>query len=383
MIYKISSNSTQNFGKTIRRHKRDTENFDIEELYHTELPYEMEELLDLHGNLHDLENHLLHQHEERAKHIRVKRELTANLFDNPDVLNESDENKKNSSNDAISKVIQEIQDTLETLELKFVEHDWSANDTAKASTKLTSAGFVRGSKFPKVGGRVGTRCYIESDTGKVNCSDVIYDDEKTWRKSRSQIDMLIKVLKDKITHLKDIKKQLRETKQQQQNRYWSNEFVTQSRDAEINADLPVITNEYQGPKGNRRRRPYNYHHQHHHGRHYPNGVGTTNYGVGNRRKLTNNTQFNNYPHISKNIHTEDITNSQTKEKQRNNVPNLSLTTTTTTTTPQYIEEINTTSRYDKETIDRVNRTFQSSEYEGRLLNFINAACSKKKYRMNK
>lgn len=336
----------------------------------------MEELLDLHENLHDLEGQLLHKHEEYAKHLRLKRELTANLFDNPDVLNESDENKKNSSSDAISKVIQEIQDTLETLELKFVEHDWSANDTAKTSTKLTSAGFVRGSKFPKVGGRVGTRCYIESETGKVNCSDVIYDDEKTWRKSRSQIDMLIKVLKDKITHLKDIKKQLRETKQQQQhNRYWNNEFATQARDADTNADLPYITNEYQGSKVNRRRRPYNYHHPHHHGRHYPNGVTNTNYGLGNRRKLANNTHSNNYSHTSRNIHIDNVSSYQASEKQRNNVPNMSsTTTTTTTTTPQHRGETKITSNYDKGTFDRVNRTFQSGEYEGRLLFIIHMRC---------
>ncbi|KAM7360350.1 extracellular sulfatase Sulf1 isoform 2-T3 [Cochliomyia hominivorax] len=342
---------TQSFGKSNRRHKRDTENFDIEELYHTELPYEMEELLDLHGNLNALEKHLLAEHEAKAANAtkkRLKRELTANLFETPDTLSESDESKKNSSsNDAISKVIQEIQDTLETLELKFVEHDWTAaNNTAKTSTKLTSAGFVRGSKFPKVGGRVGTRCYIESETGKVNCSDVIYDDEKTWRKSRSQIDMLIKVLKDKITHLKDIKKQLRESKQQ--GRYWNNEFITQSRDD--NTDLTNIATDYHSPKGSRRRRPNSYqqHHHQHHGRHHPYGAASfPNSGSGNRRRIYDNTDYDRYPHVSKNINLEELIGTQQRGKSRNNVPNVSTNTITTTLTSQYPDESSTNIMLEK------------------------------------
>lgn len=315
MLIHVFNYSTQSFGKSTRRHKRDTEHFDVEELYHSEMPYEMEELIDLHDNLNDIEKHLLATHEKHADHLRLKRELTANLFENPDSLNESDENKKNStSNDAISKVIQEIQDTLETLELKFVEHDWSLNNTSKTSTKLTSAGFVRGGKFPKVGGRVGTRCYIESQTGKVNCSDVIYDDEKTWRKSRSQIDMLIKVLKDKITHLKDIKKQLRETKQQV--RYWNNEFITQSRDDKTNADSSHL------PAESKRRKPYS----HHHGsnRPHPNG--------GGRRKVNDNREYDYLPPVSKNTNIDDFISISPKGKHRNNVPNISSSTTSITTT---------------------------------------------------
>lgn len=46
----------------------------------------------------------------------------------------------------------------------------------------------------------------------MNCSDIIYEDEKSWRKSRLQIDLLIKVFKNKINDLKDIKKHLRENK---------------------------------------------------------------------------------------------------------------------------------------------------------------------------
>uniref|UniRef100_A0A1A9WPE5 Sulfatase N-terminal domain-containing protein n=1 Tax=Glossina brevipalpis TaxID=37001 RepID=A0A1A9WPE5_9MUSC len=264
---------TQNLAKRTRRQKRETGE---KEFYHTELPQEMEDLLDLHRNLEIIERHLTSERHSR----RIKRELTSQLFDNP-VLFNADDNKKNSSssNEAISKVIQEIQDTLETLELKFVEHDDTSNNTGKSVTKMTTAGFVRGGKFPKVGGRVGTRCFIESQTGKVNCSDVIYDDEKTWRKSRSQIDMLIKVLKDKITHLKDIKKQLRESKQQQlQERYWNNEFITASSSRNGDAFKFNLNNDYLSHRQKGRRRGYNsngYHQSHysrtppiHHRRHH-------------------------------------------------------------------------------------------------------------------
>ncbi|KAI9579316.1 extracellular sulfatase SULF-1 homolog [Glossina fuscipes] len=293
---------TQSFTKRARRQKRDTEV--REELYHTELPQEMEDLLDLNKNLDIIERHLSLASESR--HPRIKRELTSQLFDNPTLFVGDDNKKNSSSNEAISKVIQEIQDTLETLELKFVEHDDDmANNTTKSFTKMTTAGFVRGGKFPKVGGRVGTRCFIESQTGKVNCSDVIYDDEKTWRKSRSQIDMLIKVLKDKITHLKDIKKQLRESKQQQlQERYWNNEFITASSGSNGDAFKFNLNNDYINHRQKGRRRGYNsnsngYHQSHYHSLHnrrhhvYGGNNGNGN-GNGNGRRFINFTESNPY-----------------------------------------------------------------------------------------
>ncbi|XP_061398755.1 extracellular sulfatase SULF-1 homolog [Musca vetustissima] len=335
----------QNFGKNPRRHKRDTENFDIEELYHSELPYEMEELLDIHKNVHNLEQYLLEQHKKKAEKLsRPKRELTAHLFENPENLNSEENKKNNASNDAISKVIQEIQDTLETLELKFVEHDWTVNSTSKTSaTKMTSAGFVRGGKFPKVGGRVGTRCYIESQSGKVNCSDVIYDDEKTWRKSRSQIDMLIKVLKDKITHLKDIKKQLRESKQQQQQgRYWNNEFVNNNNRGDHYNNGEANTNAYgsgyRHQKGRHRgQQPQS---QHGYNRYHNNAgvMGNPMYSsagnsAGRRRIIESNVEnpefdMNYFTSTSRRTNYEEIMTSTQKNKHRNNqVPNTYTTTT--------------------------------------------------------
>lgn len=164
----------QHLGK--RRHKRQV----AEEVFHTELPYEMEELLDLDQSID-----LLAKHGRRRKREASSGQNVAT----------------NSSNDAIALVIQQIQSTLETLELKFNEHELH---------NRSSSFLGRGNKFLKG----GARCYVEESTDKVNCSDVIYDDEKTWRTSRNQIDMLIKLLKDKISTLKDMKKQMRENKQQ-------------------------------------------------------------------------------------------------------------------------------------------------------------------------
>jgi len=132
----------------------------------------MEELLDLNQAV----DHMSELH-------RSKRDLTG------------------SSNETIAQVIQQIQATLEILELKFNEHELHSSNSSGNS-------FERGEKYSKSGGH---RCFVDATTGKVNCSNVIYDDEKTWRTSRNQIDMLIKLLKDKIGKLKEMKKQLRES----------------------------------------------------------------------------------------------------------------------------------------------------------------------------
>lgn len=57
----------------------------------------------------------------------------------------------------------------------------------------------------------GAKCFIETN-GRVNCSTAIYEDEKSWKKSRSQVDLLIQALKNKIVELKDIRRHLKENK---------------------------------------------------------------------------------------------------------------------------------------------------------------------------
>lgn len=55
------------------------------------------------------------------------------------------------------------------------------------------------------------KCLIETN-GRVNCSTSIYEDEKKWKKSRAQVDLLIQTLKNKIVELKDIRRHLKENK---------------------------------------------------------------------------------------------------------------------------------------------------------------------------
>lgn len=60
-------------------------------------------------------------------------------------------------------------------------------------------------------GTTQERCYVES-TGSVNCSSSVYEDEKSWKRNRNQIELLIRMLKKKISDLKDIRKHLKEHK---------------------------------------------------------------------------------------------------------------------------------------------------------------------------
>jgi hypothetical protein len=132
------------------RHKREA---DFEEIFNEKLPPEFINLLQMDQVLDNIQNSL----ENSNEHSRKKREA-----------------------DYITQTIDELHSVLLTLEKKYL------NNT----------------KGP-------VQCFVES-SGKVNCSTIVYENEEAWRQSRIQIDMLIKVLKDKIANLKDIKKHLRE-----------------------------------------------------------------------------------------------------------------------------------------------------------------------------
>lgn len=133
------------------RFKRDV---DFEEIFNEKLPPEFVNLLQMDEVLNNIENSIENLNEA---HSRKKRET-----------------------DYITQTIDELHSVLLTLENKYL------NNT----------------KGP-------VQCFVES-SGKVNCSTIVYENEEAWRQSRIQIDMLIKVLKDKIANLKDIKKHLRE-----------------------------------------------------------------------------------------------------------------------------------------------------------------------------
>ncbi|XP_055698244.1 extracellular sulfatase SULF-1 homolog isoform X3 [Phlebotomus papatasi] len=147
------------------RHKRS-----IDERYVEQVPEMMKELIRVSKNVAEIRESLIKPAEA---HRRIKRD---------------------ESIDHISSVIEDIQKNLDKLEASLLEENESIralNHSAQNSKKMSA------------------KCFIETN-GKVNCSDIIYEDEKSWRKSRVQIDLLIKVLKKQINDLRDIKKHLKE-----------------------------------------------------------------------------------------------------------------------------------------------------------------------------
>ncbi|KAH8294678.1 hypothetical protein KR018_001366, partial [Drosophila ironensis] len=181
---RVPSSGTHRVNK--RTHQNQSRRRNKREMFHMEMPYEMEELLDLHKNVDILVEHV----------HRRKRGVTYSGI-----------------NDTITQVMLQIQTTLKALEQKFNENDLPDPGDSSAANSTTNP-FGLNDKSPKISSQLGHRCFVDAATNKVVCSDMIYDDEKTWRTSRVQIDMLIKLLKDKIGKLKELKKQLREHNKQ-------------------------------------------------------------------------------------------------------------------------------------------------------------------------
>jgi len=98
-------------------------------------------------------------------------------------INKEKHSRKKRDADYITQTIDELHSVLVSLERKYLNN----------STKNP------------------VQCFVET-SGKVNCSTIVYENEEAWRQSRIQIDMLIKVLKDKIGNLKDIRKHLKENR---------------------------------------------------------------------------------------------------------------------------------------------------------------------------
>lgn len=156
------------------RQKRDIEaNEDVvvKEVYNEEIPPEMLDLVQLDKVIETVHQHILNVSEDS---ISRKKRDTSNI-----------------SSDYITSVIDELHNVLGNIEKKF------NNEKLETSDK---------------GGLPGpAQCFVET-TGQVNCSNIIYEDEKAWKKSRVQVDLLLRVLKNKINNLKEIKKHLKENR---------------------------------------------------------------------------------------------------------------------------------------------------------------------------
>lgn len=163
MVYtKIKAERDLFHQKQKRNHKnRSKRDVEVNENYNTKLPPEFLNLLRMDEVLDNLEN---------------------KLFDEFENINEEKHSRKKRDADYITQTIDELHSVLVSLEKKYL------NNT----------------KNP-------VQCFVET-SGKVNCSTIVYENEEAWRQSRLQIDMLIKVLKDKIGNLKDIRKHLKENR---------------------------------------------------------------------------------------------------------------------------------------------------------------------------
>lgn len=111
----------------------------------------------------------------------------------------------------MDEVVENLQNTL-IIKSENNENSRKKRETDYVTQTLEELHSVLGSierKYANISAGSPVQCFIET-SGKVNCSTVVYENEAAWKKSRVQVDLLIKVLKNKITNLKDIKKHLKE-----------------------------------------------------------------------------------------------------------------------------------------------------------------------------
>jgi DNA-binding transcriptional MerR regulator len=143
----------------LARSRRETAD-EVDEIYIDHVPPEFLDLLRMDEVVENLQNSVMNQSE-----------------------NHENSRKKRESADYITQTLDELNTVLGSIE----------------------------KKYENISSESPVQCFVES-SGKVNCSTVVYENEAAWKKSRVQVDMLIKVLKNKITNLKDIKRHLKENR---------------------------------------------------------------------------------------------------------------------------------------------------------------------------
>ncbi|XP_035900246.1 extracellular sulfatase SULF-1 homolog [Anopheles stephensi] len=102
----------------------------------------------------------------------------------------------------LAEVVLELQQMLAEIgheyeQMSKIEHNDQHNDTTAEDVEPY--------------GGVAKRCSVIA-ADKINCSSVTSEDELSWRRSRMKVDRLIRILKEKINVLKDVKRSLREHK---------------------------------------------------------------------------------------------------------------------------------------------------------------------------
>lgn len=259
---------------------------DNDDIIHTEVPKPVGLLLELSNAVDSLQNHLSLRRTERdvqVPRIRHKRETV----------------------DHIGAVIEEIQESLGQLEKTFLEPG-----DAKQGNSTTHIEHRRD----------GAKCFLENN-GKVNCSNIIYEDENSWRKSRLQIDMMIRVLKNKIVNLKNIKRHLKDHRP-----HTIGDYEDSGEDDILNA----TTSEPSQPIS---QKPAHLHHHHRHHQKHNNmhPENTNSEWVGRRRKTGNHSSVDTgQTSIAKSDKNELIDNQITQLVLPDNATGLLLPSTSAT-----------------------------------------------------
>uniref|UniRef100_A0AAG5CXI3 Extracellular sulfatase SULF-1 homolog n=1 Tax=Anopheles atroparvus TaxID=41427 RepID=A0AAG5CXI3_ANOAO len=106
-----------------------------------------------------------------------------------------------SSPTHLTDVVHELQQTLTEIEREYDETGTIVQDRANSTADEGAGSSTSTTK----------RCFVIA-ADRINCSNIIYEDELSWKRNRMKVDQLIRVLKDKINTLKDIKRLLREHK---------------------------------------------------------------------------------------------------------------------------------------------------------------------------
>lgn len=276
------------------RHKRDID-YNEDENYETIMSPLMLDLLKIDKTLENMLNFYGNKTEQK-EHSRNKRE-----------------------SDYITSTIDELHAVLEKIEKKYNSQKYAFNSTTGPA-----------------------QCFVEP-TGKVNCSTIVYEDEHAWKQSRVQIDMLMKVLKNKINNLKDIKNHLK--KNRPLNAKEDDEDLIDSSSIEENLEKSeeVLEKVEESLKPLKKRTSKTTTHPHRHQgnghskRKHKNNTSTED----NVYYTTENLEFSTSAAITEAtteesllISTASVTSSTRQSNQRHKQKTKASRTTTTSTTPE-------------------------------------------------
>jgi hypothetical protein len=296
-------------------------------IYNEQLPPEFVNLLQMDQVLDNLHNKIIED----------------NGIDDVNETNESNSNEEKHTRrkrdaDYITQTIDELHSVLLTLEKKYLN---------------TTKGPVQ--------------CFVEP-SGKVNCSTIVYENEAAWKQSRMQIDMLIKVLKDKIINLKDIKKHLKEnrpinmTSDVDEEEFYGN-FSTSiedvSEESTSKATLPSHSHRHH-QNGERKRKQ----------KHSTTTTSTTEESLVTDDEIFSSsvTQESLIEEISSTI---EAIKASTTIKPRNRTKNVLKTTTTTLSTTESGDYLTSEASFDQSTLADTLSTTESMKNPQIISNSVN------------